>query len=116
MMLDWSKTTNEDLIVLIQNTANKMKIQETVVEKDYWVCFILDYLFHESQWKKAFTFKGGTSLSKCFSLIKRFSEDVDLILDWRLLGYEKDEPWENRSKTKQDRFNKESKKNRRVLE
>ena len=40
MMLDWSKTTNEDLIVLIQNTANKMKIQETVVEKDYWVCFI----------------------------------------------------------------------------
>jgi hypothetical protein len=110
MMLDWSKITNEDLIVLIQNTANKMKIQETVVEKDYWVCFILDYLFHKSQWKKAFTFNGGTSLSKCFSLIKRFSEDVDLILDWRLLGYEKDEPWENRSKTKQDRFNKESNK------
>ena len=34
MMLDWSKITKEDLVVLIQNTANKMKIQETVVEKD----------------------------------------------------------------------------------
>lgn len=37
-------------------------------------------------------FKGGTSLSKCFGLIQRFSEDIDLILDWRLLGYEKNEP------------------------
>jgi predicted nucleotidyltransferase component of viral defense system len=32
-------------------------------------------------------FKGGTSLSKVFGLIDRFSEDIDLILDWRLLGY-----------------------------
>jgi len=41
-------------------------------------------------------------------LIQRFSEDIDLILDWRLLGYEKDEPWQDRSKTKQDAFNKEA--------
>lgn len=54
------------------------------------------------------TFKGGTSLSKAFNLISRFSEDIDLILDWRVLGYGKLEPWEKRSNTKQDAFNKEA--------
>ncbi|WP_375713554.1 nucleotidyl transferase AbiEii/AbiGii toxin family protein [Lancefieldella rimae] len=38
------------------------------------------------------TFKGDTSLSKALNLISRFSKDIDLILDWRLLGYSKDEP------------------------
>ena len=37
----------------------------------------------------------------------RFSEDIDLIIDWRILGYKKDEPWNDRSNTKQERFNKE---------
>ncbi len=110
MMFDWDKIKQEDLLFLIRNTANKRMIQETVVEKDYWVCFVLDYLFHHSQWNKAFVFKGGTSLSKCYFLIDRFSEDVDLILDWRLLGYKKDEPWQLRSNKKQDRFNKEANK------
>ena len=41
-------------------------------------------------------------------MISRFSEDIDLILDWRVLGYGKDEPWEKRSNTKQDAFNKEA--------
>ena len=78
-----------------------------VIEKDYWVTFILDYLFNENKWREYFTFKGGTSLSKCFGLIERFSEDIDLILDWRVLGYEEKEPWIERSNTKQDKFNKE---------
>lgn len=59
-------------------------------------------------WKDAITFKGGTSLSKAFNLISRFSEDIDLILDWRVLGYGGDEPWGKRSNTKQDAFNKEA--------
>lgn len=96
-----------DLQALIVNTARKKNISEAVIEKDYWVTFILDYLFNENQWNEYFTFKGGTSLSKCFGLIERFSEDIDLILDWRVLGYEEKEPWLERSKTKQDRFNKE---------
>jgi hypothetical protein len=37
-------------------------------------------------------FKGGTSLSKVFGLIDRFSEDIDLVLDWRLLGYDQEGP------------------------
>lgn len=97
----------EDLRILIVNTARKKNISEAVVEKDYWVSFVLDYLFNENRWKDYFTFKGGTSLSKCFGLIERFSEDIDLILDWRVLGYEEKEPWIERSKTKQDKFNKE---------
>ena len=97
----------EDLRVLIVNTARKKNISEAVIEKDYWVTFILDYLFNENKWKEYLTFKGGTSLSKCFGLIERFSEDIDLILDWRVLGYEEKEPWIERSNTKQDKFNKE---------
>ena len=71
-------------------------------------CLTLNCLFHRSSWKKAVTFKGGTSLSKGYHLISRFSEDIDLILDWRVLGYSINEPWEKRSNTKQDAFNKEA--------
>ena len=99
--------SKDDLRVLITNTARKKNISEAVVEKDYWVTYFLDYLFNENKWKEYFTFKGGTSLSKCFEIIQRFSEDIDLILDWRVLGYDKLEPWLIRSNTKQDKFNKE---------
>jgi hypothetical protein len=55
-------------------------------------------------------FKGGTSLSKVYRIIDRFSEDIDLVLNWELLGYGKDEqdPWaEQASKTQLDKFNNE---------
>lgn len=105
-----AKINSIDRKALFQNTAAKMGLTEAIVEKDYWVCFMLDYLFHRCQWKGNIAFKGGTSLSKAYGLIERFSEDIDLILDWRVLGYEKDEPWESRSNTKQDLFNKEANK------
>lgn len=104
-----------ELRTLIVNTARKKAISESVVEKDYWVTVTLDYLFNESKWKNYFTFKGGTSLSKCFGLIERFSEDIDLILDWRMLGYDEKEPWIERSNTKQDKFNKEMNKKTEVF-
>lgn len=103
-----AKLSNDERQILFRNTSQKIGIHEAIIEKDFWVCFMLDYLFHKCKWKDAFTFKGGTSLSKCYNLIKRFSEDIDLILDWRVLGYSKDEPWIDRSNTKQDRFNKEA--------
>ena len=93
---------------LFRNTSAKMGVSEAVIEKDFWVCYVLDYLFHRCRWKNHLVFKGGTSLSKAYDLIKRFSEDIDLILDWRVLGYGIDEPWEARSNTKQDAFNKEA--------
>ncbi len=59
------------------------------VEKDFWVCTVLDALFNPGDGPSSgFIFKGGTSLSKCSGLIKRFSEDIDLILPPRQLGFE----------------------------
>ena len=107
-MINVARLPESDRRELFRNTADKMGLNDTIVEKDFWVCFTLDYLFHRCPWKDSITFKGGTSLSKAFNLISRFSEDIDLILDWRVLGYGKDEPWEERSKTKQDSFNKEA--------
>ena len=100
--------SNNDRRILFRNTADRLRLPDAIIEKDFWVCLTLDYLFGDSPWKSNITFKGGTSLSKAYNLINRFSEDIDLILDWRLLGYGLNEPWEFRSKTKQDAFNKES--------
>lgn len=99
-MRNIARLSDNDRRELFRNTADKMGLNDAIVEKDFWVCFTLDYLFHRSPWKESITFKGGTSLSKAFHLISRFSEDIDLILDWRVLGYGKDEPWEKRSNTK----------------
>ncbi len=107
-MYNLLKQPVDQLQVIFRNTAQKTGIHEAIVEKDFWVCLTLDYLFHKCPHAESFTFKGGTSLSKCYGLIQRFSEDIDLILDWRVLGYELNEPWEARSNTKQDAFNKEA--------
>lgn len=107
-MKNIARFSDNDKRRLFRNTADKMGLHDAIVEKDFWVCFTLDFLFHRSPWKESITFKGGTSLSKAFHLISRFSEDIDLILDWRVLGYGGDEPWGKRSNTKQDAFNKEA--------
>lgn len=107
-MYNFVKQSDDQLRIIFRNTAQKMGLHESIIEKDFWVCLTLDYLFHQCEWKDAFIFKGGTSLSKCYNLIYRFSEDIDLILDWRVLDYGIKEPWEERSNTKQDAFNKEA--------
>lgn len=63
----------------IQFTAQQMNIPEIYVEKDYWVMYALHTIFNAPIGQEAI-FKGGTSLSKCFSLIGRFSEDIDLVV------------------------------------
>jgi predicted nucleotidyltransferase component of viral defense system len=82
-----------------------------IVEKDFWVCWILKRLFADPQLKDQLIFKGGTSLSKVYGLIDRFSEDIDLILDWRLLGYgapQGSDTYQNLpSKTQRSRYNQE---------
>ena len=107
-MRNIARIAAEDREALFHNTAEAMKMTDAIIEKDFWVCYMLDYLFHRCKWKDHIAFKGGTSLSKAYGLIERFSEDIDLILDWRVLGYGIDEPWEQRSNTKQDIFNKEA--------
>jgi hypothetical protein len=92
---------------LFAKTAEQMRIQPAIIEKDFWVCWVLDALFSSPQWSGKMIFKGGTSLSKAFHIINRFSEDIDLILDWGLLGVASNEPWETRSNTSQDKYCKE---------
>jgi hypothetical protein len=94
---------------LFSEAASTLGIRPTIIEKDFWVCFVLKQLFVESPFKEHLVFKGGTSLSKVYRLIERFSEDIDLVLDWKLLGIAQgfDDPAQGpRSKTQQDRFNK----------
>lgn len=100
--------SDKDRQELFRGTARKMGINEAIIEKDFWVCWTLAYLFHVSPWQEHFSFKGGTSLSKSYNLIQRFSEDIDLIIDWTLLGYSEDEPWEERSTSGQEKFNQEA--------
>jgi len=101
---------NSEYRELISETARIMRVQPAIIEKDIWVCSVLQMLFSDPLLKYHLVFKGGTSLSKVYKLIHRFSEDIDLILDWRLFGYgerERDPYSPRRSKTRQDRFNKE---------
>ena len=75
-MINIANINENDRKALFQNTAAKMGMTDAIIEKDFWVCFILDYLFHVSKWKDNIAFKGGTSLSKSYGLIERFSEDI----------------------------------------
>jgi hypothetical protein len=95
---------------LFRETAAQRSMNAAIVEKDFWVCWALKHLFADASIGEHVVFKGGTSLSKVFGLIDRFSEDVDLILDWRLLGYgtgQRDPFQHFDSATQQDRFNKQ---------
>lgn len=64
-----------------------MGLQSFSVEKDFWVCWTLRTLFALPGVGEHLTFKGGTSLSKAWKLIERFSEDIDLIVDKEVLGF-----------------------------
>lgn len=108
-MREVARSSEEVRYELFRDTATKMGgIIPAIPEKDFWVCWVLDYLFQDSPWKDKLNFKGGTSLSKAYSAIDRFSEDIDLILDWRLFGYSEDEPRQERSRTKQESFGEEA--------
>lgn len=106
-MLNIARLNERDRRVLFLNTSDKLGMHPAIVEKDFWVCYTLDYLFHRNKYGNIFVFKGGTSLSKAYHVIDRFSEDIDLILDWRALHYSDDESWKDRSRTQQDKFNKQ---------
>jgi hypothetical protein len=89
---------------LFKETATLMNATNAIVEKDFWVVWTLDKLFSDDRLNKILMFKGGTSLSKVFNLIGRFSEDIDLILDWREVTL--DNPLQAQpSKNKQVKFN-----------
>lgn len=88
---------------LFSATASKMGITPAAAEKDFWIVWVLQQLFSLPEFAKHLCFKGGTSLSKAYALIERFSEDIDLILDWR--GLSEQDPQGERSKTQQSKLN-----------
>ena len=63
----------------IEQAAVRRNLSPVILEKDFWVCWLLGILF-ESEFAGSLVFKGGTSLSKVFGVIDRFSEDIDLSL------------------------------------
>ena len=67
----------------VQFTAQLLRIPDVYVEKDYWVTFTLHTIYSNPIGVET-VFKGGTSLSKCFRLIERFSEDIDLVVIRRI--------------------------------
>jgi len=95
----------DELHELFSETAAQRGITQSIVEKDFWVTWALGKLFADEQLSNILMFKGGTSLSKVFGVIERFSEDIDLILDWQTLT--ETDPLDERSKTKQAKLNSE---------
>lgn len=75
-----------DRAILFERTASAMGLSPTLAEKDFWVCWTLKHLFAMPELKDGVVFKGGTTLSKVYGVIARFSEDIDLTLDRELFG------------------------------
>jgi len=76
-------------IIILQEISNKKGLAPFAVEKDWWVAQTLATIF-DMKVGEHLVFKGGTSLSKAWDLIDRFSEDVDLAIDRQFLGFEGD--------------------------
>lgn len=70
---------------LIQKAANDLGLRFDIVEKDLWVCYVLEKLFSCENLKDNLIFKGGTCLSKAYDAIGRFSEDVDITINSNVL-------------------------------
>ena len=94
-----SKTERE---LYFRTAAETLNISFDIIEKDYWVVWTLERLFELEDLKTHLTFKGGTSLSKVFGIIDRFSEDIDLSIERFFLGFdENNDPEKAPSRKKQ---------------
>lgn len=86
-----SKSRNERAQLFQEATNRSPNIHNPIiVEKDFWVCWTLDQIFSNPLLASHITFKGGTSLSKCYNVINRFSEDLDLTLSKAYIGITND--------------------------
>lgn len=79
--------SKQDQLDILDRVSNELNIrQREVIEKDWWATAVLRAMFSLS-YAKHLSFKGGTSLSKCWHLIDRFSEDIDIAIDREYLGF-----------------------------
>src|SRR5437879_3708791 len=84
-MTAWLQLTPEQRKASIAEVEYNTGIRAKAVEKDWWVTLTLRALF-QGAYGKHMAFKGGTSLSKCWKLISRFSEDIDIALSPEVFG------------------------------
>jgi len=81
--------SQQDKIEIINQIVIHKKLPAEAIEKDIWVTAVLQALF-ALPYAKELSFKGGTSLSKCWNLIERFSEDVDIAVNREHFGFQGD--------------------------
>lgn len=86
-MNNWLGLSKQKQVDLFNQLSAITGIQPQAIEKDAWVTLILRMVF-SSEIKQYLVFKGGTSLSKAFKLIERFSEDIDIAIDRKYLGFD----------------------------
>ncbi len=79
---------NERRLYFEQAAERDGQLSPQLIEKDFWVCWSLGLLFSIDEFRDHLTFKGGTSLSKVYQAIDRFSEDVDIAIDRGFLGFD----------------------------
>ncbi len=87
-MTELDHLSAEERRLFFELAAYEMKIPFEIIEKDYWVVWTLERLFSLAELKSHLTFKGGTSLSKVYGLIDRFSEDIDVSIERDFLGFD----------------------------
>lgn len=85
----WLNNELVDHLAMLQQVENEHSgINQVAIEKDWWVTVTLKAIF-KTKCRDSLIFKGGTSLSKGFNLIERFSEDIDLAISHSFFGIEK---------------------------
>src|SRR3989304_9563695 len=87
MMDSFIKRTADEQRLYFEQAQSRLGLPPASIEKDFWVCWTLWKLFNLPEWGKNLVFKGGTSLSKGWDLIKRFSEDIDVVDNRDFLGF-----------------------------
>lgn len=85
-MLEWLALGEKRQKEILNQVSTKTGLPAYAIEKDWWVTYCLKAVFNTSV-ATSLVFKGGTSLSKAWNVIERFSEDIDLGLDRNLLGF-----------------------------
>ena len=87
MIHQFLSVSQADQKLAYENAALTLKTEAVILEKDFWVSWLLGVLFTLPEIASHLVFKGGTSLSKVFGVIERFSEDVDLSFNRAELGF-----------------------------
>jgi hypothetical protein len=85
-MIEWLHLSEEAKRLSLAEASTATGLAEQAIEKDWWVTLALKACF-ETEYKDNLVFKGGTSLSKAWGLIERFSEDIDLVMNREVLGF-----------------------------